>query len=310
MIRLILILNAGCFMSSRQTAMTRVPMTPYQLICVAALICANVTMAGCDPSPGTTPGHPTKNQNAERAAEVKGEAAEFPNSNATAIEPIEDGRDPFFVLFLGNSHTSNHNVPELVQRILQPHFESRNLQCRGIYAPFLDDLSNLKTVRETLRGGKWQAVVLQGQKISMSGRYEYSTEGAQTLSDIAHEVGTRAYWFSEWPRAGVDDENERTIQVYTALAEKNGDQVIHVGDAWRLVSVSHPDLDLYDVDGNHENERGAALTALVIASQIADVDPMTLGSIEITGVDDQEQEWLRAAAQQVWRASRDRAANQ
>ncbi|MEM7453855.1 MAG: hypothetical protein AAF456_05810 [Planctomycetota bacterium] len=231
--------------------MTRT-ISPFFLL-VAAL---SATLIGCSSSDSTLP---------EPEQAVSQPAVEIP----ILAEPVQrtEVRLPpvdVKVLFLGNSHTAYNNVPGRVETLFESSGD-RQMETRHIAGGFLDNIAARPTTMEEIRSGKWDVLVLQGQKISMSGRYLYSTEAAEQLALAANENGMQVIWFSEWGRDGVDGESIRIQAIYESLAANSEhDIVAPAGLVWDAALSENKNLALYASDGNHSNADGATLAALVL----------------------------------------------
>lgn len=186
-----------------------------------------------------------------------------------AVLPIAEQRD-FRVLFLGNSHTARHNVPGMVSKIVEAMGHSFSFKyCDG---SFIESMSNDPSILDQISSGKWNVAVLQGQKISMSGKYIYSTKEAESLSALIHEHEARVIWYSEWGREGIEGETERIEKIYGGIAKVNDDEIAEVGKVWQRAMSRRDDLKLFSVDGNHASKTGAFLSALALAVAITQED--------------------------------------
>ncbi len=190
--------------------------------------------------------------------------------DATSFDPGSDN-----YLFIGNSHTHSHDVPGRVAALLKLRFPERTIVSHAINVPFLDDAANDESLSSLIAKNRWQGVLLQAQKISSSGRYEYSTDAGIHLAKGLVAKGTPVYFFAEWGLQGVADSTERTDRIYRNMSMASGAMLIPVGLVWENVLRNRTDLSLFDLDGNHSNALGADLTALAIASFLSGEDPMS-----------------------------------
>jgi hypothetical protein len=111
-------------------------------------------------------------------------------------------------------------------------------------------------------------VILQAQKISSSGRYQYSTDDGIRLAHHAIKHNSKTYFFSEWGIQDVSGHSKFTESIYTSMAKASGSKLIPVGRVWEAVFEADPNLTLYSSDKNHQSRLGASLTSLVLASYI------------------------------------------
>jgi hypothetical protein len=206
------------------------------------------------------------------------------------------------LLFMGNSHTSANNLPGMVAAMVRAARPGRTV--RAVEAPgwmFLDERAANTPSLELLREGGWTFVVLQAQKYSSSGMFDYPIDGALGLARTARGVHAVPVMFPEWPRRGID-ETRRIFDLHVSIAVREPACVAPIPQAWDLALARHPELVLHASDGNHSAPAGAFLAALVIAATMTGVAPDQLPAIEGFGVDAATQAVLRAAAADTVRA--------
>lgn len=167
------------------------------------------------------------------------------------------------ILFLGNSHTANNNVPLLVKNLIQSDGSGRKVTYTVITGAFLEDLAKTKRVVDTIRTGKWNYVVLQGAKLSSSHNFNYSQDGAIALARLALQSGAKPMLFAEWPRKGWN-ETDYILGVYAKIKAASGAFIIPVCRGWDLALSQVPTLNLWATDGNHSSLLGAYLASGVI----------------------------------------------
>ena len=174
------------------------------------------------------------------------------------------GDDVLRILFVGNSHTANHDVPGKVARLLRQARPDARVEVER--EPTYLHLQERSTHEPTLRlidSGRWDYVVLQAQDYSLSGRYDYPTSGAIELAKRVREAGAEPVLFAEWPRRGID-ETDRILRVYGTVAAFGKACLPPVPEAFDLVDG----VELLAPDGNHSSDAGATLAAAVIAGSI------------------------------------------
>lgn len=211
------------------------------------------------------------------------------------------------VLFMGNSHTAYHELPEMVAAMVRAVRPGRTVV--PVEAPgwmFLDERAVDPASLRLLTEGRWDLVVLQAQKYSSSGRFEHSTEGAESLIRRARAAHAVPILFPEWPRRGVR-ETERIHDLHVSIARREPACVAPVGQAWDLARTGYPDLLLHAGDGNHSAPAGAFLTALVLAATITGASPHDLPFLPQFGVSSDVQLRLRDVAAEAVLASPPRA---
>lgn len=200
------------------------------------------------------------------------------------------------LLFMGNSHTSNHDVPGMVAAMVRAARPGRTVFATE--APgwmFLEERSTHAASLELLDRRRWSFVVLQAQKYSTSGRFSYPIDGAVAVAQRARASGAVPVLFPEWPLRGVN-ETQRIYDLHVSIARIAPACVAPVGQAWDLAIARHPTIALYDADGNHSAPAGAFLAALVIATTMTGADPATLPFLPGIDVEAGDQARLRGVA--------------
>ena len=196
---------------------------------------------------------------------------------------------------MGNSHTSLGALPAQLAELLRAGLPGKRVAV--VVAPnwlFLEERAADSASLALLRSQRWTSVVLQAQKYSSSGLFEYATEGAERLVQASRLQAAVPVMFPEWPRYGVN-ETLRIYALHVGIAQKQPACVAPIGQAWDLALLRHPGLRLHDADGNHANVAGAYLTALMLYAGITGGSPRMLPDLNF-GLPPGDQAQLRAAA--------------
>jgi hypothetical protein len=221
---------------------------------------------------------------------------------AQSNEQLVSEGDPS-ILFLGNSHTSFHSLPELVKNAIQFRYPDRPVYVYSYSIGSLEAADQDPICNGEINTRRWDIVVLQAQQVSMSGKYRYSTSEGVAFAKRAKAKGARVFFYSEWGRKGIDGETERTEAIYQDMAEQSSTLLIPVGRVWQSVLAESPTLALHSFDENHQSRLGASLTALVIAAFLIGQDPIEfLEYPETVATSDQWRRFCKVAST-VWNAS-------
>lgn len=200
------------------------------------------------------------------------------------------------MLFMGNSHTIVNNLDGMVTEMVRAARPSRSVA--SLVAPglmFLDErLRDVGSVNLLTRQS-WSFVILQAQKYSTSGQFEYSTAAAEEFIRLSRRSNAVPIMFPEWPQRGID-ETMRIYNLHVSIAQRETACVAPVGQAWDLSLARHPALELHAADGNHSNPAGAFLAALILFSTITGMSPADLPPMPQFTVDVDTQALLRAIA--------------
>ena len=204
------------------------------------------------------------------------------------------------VLLIGNSHSSRGGLPDQLATLLRASDADTPVHVETVPRwVFLTDRLDDGITQERLDARPWTHVVLQAQKYSTSGRYSYPTDAAEEWIRRVRSRNAEPILFPEWARRDYPAEAVRIQALHMEIALREPACVAPVGLAWALVLEQHPQMPLYEPDGNHANHRGALLTAYVLyetitgekADQLPDIDTLKTS----TGV----QAVLRAAASEA-----------
>jgi hypothetical protein len=101
------------------------------------------------------------------------------------------------ILFVGNSHTSSHNLPNLVCEMVRFRHPEKTTYAHVVGVAFLEAVGRDPRCREEIESRPWKFVVLQAQKISVSGRHEYSRAEGIDIAKLAKARGAAVFFFSE-----------------------------------------------------------------------------------------------------------------
>lgn len=200
------------------------------------------------------------------------------------------------LLFMGNSHTSFHDLPEMVAAMVRAVRPGQRVEATT--APgwmFLEARARDPDSVRLLGERSWDVVVLQAQKYSTTGKYSDSTAGAESLIRSARAAHALPILFPEWPRHGVA-ETTRIHDLHLAIASREPACVAPIGQAWDLARAVYPELVLHADDGNHAARAGAFLTALVLTATITGASPQTVPYLPQFGVSFDTQIHLREVA--------------
>ena len=200
------------------------------------------------------------------------------------------------LLFMGNSHTAANELTRMVAdmvRVARPGMSVAAVEAPGNM--FLEERVRDAPTVDLLRRQNWSFVILQAQKYSTTGRFEYSTAEAIQLIRMSREQRAVPVMFPEWPRRDID-ETQRIYDLHTSIARAEPACVAPIGQAWDLAHARDPTVTLHASDGNHSSPAGAFLTALVLYATITGLSPLDLPLMPRFPVDASQQAWLRGIA--------------
>ncbi|HVJ79434.1 MAG TPA: hypothetical protein VNC50_00080, partial [Planctomycetia bacterium] len=228
------------------------------------------------------------------------------SKRAVAAAPIADAYCPkpgdpesaraadVAILFFGNSHTGG--VPERVRSMLRLLEPKKSVYVQAENVGWLEGAANDPRIVKLLQGEPWKAVVLQAQRLSSSGRHQYSRTDGIALAKAAKARGARVLYYSEWGLEGVDGDARHNERVYQLMAEASGAEVAPVGRAWDAALAADPKLPLFADDGNHQSGAGMFLTSCTLAGAIAGKSPAALAEFADESVAKPERKLLAETA--------------
>jgi hypothetical protein len=168
------------------------------------------------------------------------------------------------VLFIGNSLTKRHDLPDLVRQLAvgaRRAFEYRVVAFDG-YS--LEDHWNRGDARRAIADGGWTFVVLQQGPSALPDSRRLLVDYARRFDAEARRVGARTALFMVWPAMDRRGDFEGVSQSYAAAARATGGVLLPAGDAWRAALRRDDRLALYGPDGFHPTVAGSYLAALVV----------------------------------------------
>jgi hypothetical protein len=143
------------------------------------------------------------------------------------------------MLFMGNSHASVNNLQGMVVEMVRAARPAKSVG--AIEAPgwmFLEERLHDAPSVNLLRSQDWSFVILQAQKYSSSGQFQYSTAEAEEFIRIARQQHAVPVMFPEWPRLGID-ETMRIYDLHVSIAQREVACVAPIGQAWDLSLARH-----------------------------------------------------------------------
>lgn len=203
-----------------------------------------------------------------------------------------DDRDSTKVLFIGNSYTYYHDLPQMVKSIAASIAQDYRMQLSvRKYTPggctFQRHLT-MKNEIAAIKEGDWDYVVLQEQSANpakptdsvLQNTYPY----ARQLTELVRRYNPKAkiIFYMTWGHKDGCQEpvkdyplintyagmQERLITSYLEMAYRNNAWCAPVGMAWKRVRSERPYLPLYWPDGSHPSTLGTYLAANVIFATI------------------------------------------
>jgi hypothetical protein len=190
------------------------------------------------------------------------------------------------VLFIGNSHTFLHHMPQMLTELVQAAGQGWMLQaeqCVGDGAS-LEWHWNCAATREKIAARRWDYVVLQDRSAGPLENRESFERNARLLDATIRPQGARTVFYMTWANRARPETQAGLSEAYGTIARELGALLAPVGSAWQRAQQLDPALLLHHADGRHANPAGSYLAACVFFAVLLGVSPVGLpGCIAIQG---------------------------
>jgi hypothetical protein len=208
---------------------------------------------------------------------------------AGQVDPDCLVRDDLDVLFIGNSYTIAHDLPQQVAEMAHRAGLTMRVQRLAIPGKNLEFHSRRRKVKAALASREWDFVVIQGQSLEPLQSHNRFVESGSTLAQMVWDAGATPVLFETWPRKvghpvyrrrpRVSRGNPSAMQhaihdAYIELATLTNAEIVPAGEAWMAVTALAPDVNLYDGDLHHPGRRGSYLNASLLFAQLTNVSPV------------------------------------
>ena len=185
---------------------------------------------------------------------------------------------PLKVLFIGNSYTAWHTLPEIVAQMA--HSKGKRLYYE-MHAPggrTFEKHWNEGVAQEKIQHKRWDYVMFQNQSFEPVYAPENMRLYGRQLAELVHESGATNVYFVTWAYARERDfikENPEYRRLYVdmqarlnagygALAKEVNGLLCPVGPAWKVFRERYPEVELHHTDASHASPKGAYLSALMM----------------------------------------------
>lgn len=213
--------------------------------------------------------------------------------------PIPDNRyvDHYNILLMGNSHVYVNDLGAHIVRLIQAGRPGATATATvANNSLFLDERLQDTDSQNRLSSETWTHVILQGQKYSTSGAFDYPIDASlYWVSAVKHYKATPLL-FPEHPRAGNSEEGARVHAIHRAIANQEPSCVAPVGLAFDKMAELAPEIRLHQADGNHTSINGTFLTALVFYHAITGLNADSLPDQTNLAISPEHQQLMRQVA--------------
>lgn len=188
-----------------------------------------------------------------------------------------DRQDPAKILFIGNSYTYYHAMPEILAGLSEAA-GGPQLDVQWHTVPSCNFERHVLETRalEAIRGDAWDVVVLQDKSTGPVDNPELTWKYAPVLHEAAVEQGARTLLYLTWARQHLPEMQRTLDEVYYGVGREMGVPVAPVGRAWEASLQAKPDLTLHDADRSHPLPAGSYLAACVFYATLFGRSPESL----------------------------------
>ncbi|MGA2284836.1 MAG: SGNH/GDSL hydrolase family protein [Dehalococcoidia bacterium] len=210
------------------------------------------------------------------------------------------------VLFLGNSFTYVNHLPSTFAHLAESAGRPVQVALVANGGETLAQHAASPASLDKIASQGWTYVVLQEQSETPAtaiGRDDYTYPAAGALAGRAEEAGAAPLLFMTWahkaglPASGLPTYEAMQQQIdaaYLLIAGELNVPVAPVGFTWYMVRHDHPDIELWQDDGNHPSRAGTYLAACVF---YASIFPQTPEGLSFHGgLSDEQAHALQAEA--------------
>lgn len=200
-----------------------------------------------------------------------------------AGEVLHPDAEPRRVLFIGNSFTSHHDVPNVVRTLAAASGAPLEVEMIAVGGALLYQHAINEATLARARAGGFDFVVLQGQSAEPIIFPEAFEQGAELFGVALDEAGARSVWFATWARAeghsdypSMRDPAWMTWaleQRYAAAADRFDGALARVGGAFLLARAELPEVVLHHADGSHASSAGSFLAGCVLTHALTGLIP-------------------------------------
>ena len=188
---------------------------------------------------------------------------------------IENETAPEHLLFIGNSHTYLHYMPQMLVKLVEADGGPQTLvvaQATGDGVSLDWHWHNQET-RALLVGRAWDYVVLQDRSGGPIEAQDTMLEYGRRFAGEIRKLGARTVFYMTWANRRRPETQKLLQEAYRRLADETEALLAPVGTAWAMALKANAGLRLHHADNRHANPTGAYLSACVFYTLICRTSP-------------------------------------
>jgi hypothetical protein len=193
---------------------------------------------------------------------------------------------PTRVLFIGNSYTYFHNLPEMIVKLAAARRQKLEALMVAPGGWRLKDHWEKGEALADLRASRWDYVVLQeqstlGVNYFVNGKARISTDEvfrpyAEKWAAEVRKAGATPVFYLTWARKASPEDQAALNSAYIRAAKAVDARVAPVGIAWAEVRQQNPSIELLLGDGSHPSAAGSYLAACTLLATLLNQSPVGL----------------------------------
>ncbi len=167
------------------------------------------------------------------------------------------------ILFVGNSHTYNCDIPYLVRQLAAAEGIDCHVAMNAHGGWTLYQHTHEPDVPFNLLHGRYDYAIFQehAHPLDPGG---HMMESLQRLMAWAKEGGAYPILYTTWSQKHERHLQEEINATYNAASAELGIMLAPVGEAWWEHMDAHPEVDLFCPDGGHASPAGADVIAATL----------------------------------------------
>lgn len=173
------------------------------------------------------------------------------------------------ILFVGNSHTYFHDMPELFARFVEKTCGEKPHVTMLAYSYWDLDQHRKEyfALRFNLMYGSYDYCIIQ-QAAHPYPPMEKTLQIGTEIIDLCHRCGVKPIVYMTWAEKRFPENQQKMIDTCGKLASDNRALLASVGRYWQSVLTEHKDIDLFHSDGEHAGPYGDFLIAATFCKLI------------------------------------------
>jgi hypothetical protein len=178
-------------------------------------------------------------------------------------------------LFMGNSHTYFHDMPEMFRRMCREggYCEAEVFMLAQPGVTYGWHLAKETELRFALLYGDYDVLVLQQAAHSPCPSREETLRDGQELARLARNCGVEPVQIIPWAEKAKPEHQQEIYEIYGELIRRTGMRPIPIGNVFERAAETDGIPDLYWEDGEHGSPWGSYAAAAVLYAALSGRTP-------------------------------------